>query len=82
LALLFDLKAMYGMAHFIHHEVSGGRFNKRLEVRAIASVGVRDFDARHDVGTDSAHQVSLEPILPLVIFGRHALISDLEAAPT
>lgn len=49
-------------ANLCHLEaVLCGLLNKRFEVRAIASVSPTDFNARHDIGLDAAHQMHLDP---------------------
>lgn len=38
-----------------------------FEIRAIVGVTVGDFDARHDVGLDAAHQMNLKPVVLLLL---------------
>ena len=52
-------------AHLGHREVASGCLNQSRELRTIVSIGFRDFDAGNDVGFDSAHQVNLDPVMPI-----------------
>lgn len=47
--------------HFLHREITPGRFNKPLEERAIAREAIADFDSGNDVSFDAAHQMHLNP---------------------
>ena len=65
-------------AHFGHREVAPGRFNQPLELRAIVSVTLCDFDGGDNIRFDPAHQVNLNPLafgyqLRVGIFGVNPL---------
>ncbi len=48
-------------AHLTHGEVASRGLYQSLELRTVVGVRVGNFDAGHDVGFDSAHQMNLNP---------------------